>query len=133
MFTTLDAVERSAVQVDRMHRDHVIVEQVHSDLKASAMAHVPSGAFNANAAWLVLATIAFNLTRAAATLTGDNRLARATTPTIRARLINVPARLASSSARRLSPRLPDQWPWAKAGQHFFDQAFGRDLTPARAT
>jgi hypothetical protein len=37
-------------------------------LKNSALAHLPSGLFTANAAWLVLAVIAFNLTRAAATL-----------------------------------------------------------------
>jgi len=32
------------------------------------MAHLPSGRFNANSAWLTLATTAFNLTRAAGTL-----------------------------------------------------------------
>ena len=44
---------------------------MHADLKDSALAHLPSGRFTANAAWLVLAVIAFNLTRAAATLTGS--------------------------------------------------------------
>jgi hypothetical protein len=42
----------------------------------------------ANAAWLVLAVIAFNLTRAAATLTGTP-LARTATATIRRALIDV--------------------------------------------
>ncbi|MDR2381246.1 MAG: MFS transporter, partial [Bifidobacteriaceae bacterium] len=71
VFTTLDAADYSAVKVDEICRDHAIIEQVNSDLKASAMAHCPSGMFNANAAWLVLAAIAHNLLRAAATLTGD--------------------------------------------------------------
>ncbi len=57
--------------------------------------------FTANAAWLVLAVIAFNLTRAAGTLSGPD-LAKATTATIRRKLINVPARVATS-ARRLDP------------------------------
>ena len=39
-----------------------------ADLKNSALAHLPSGLFTANAAWLVLAAIAFNLTRAAGRL-----------------------------------------------------------------
>jgi hypothetical protein len=81
------------------HRGHAIIEQVHADLKNSALAHLPSGTFTANAARLVLAVMAFNLARAAATLTGP-RLARATTATIRRALIAVPARIASS-ARRL--------------------------------
>jgi hypothetical protein len=36
---------------------------VHADLKNSALAHLSSGRFTANAAWPVLAVIAFNLTR----------------------------------------------------------------------
>ncbi|MCQ4152390.1 IS1380 family transposase [Rhodococcus qingshengii] len=89
-------------------RFHAIIEQVHADLKASALAHLPSGKFNANAAWLVCAVIAFNLTRAAATLSGQ-RLAKATTSTIRHTLICVPARIASS-ARRLAMHLPARRP-----------------------
>lgn len=73
-------------------------------LKNSALAHLPSGKFTGNAAWLALAVMAFNLTRAAATLTGGG-LAKATTGTIRRKLIAVPARLASS-ARRVRLHLP---------------------------
>ena len=50
------------------HRDHAIIEQVIADLKDSALAHLPSGVFTANAAWLVCAAIAHNLTRAAGAL-----------------------------------------------------------------
>ena len=52
------------------HRDHAIIEQVIADLKNGPLAHLPSGRFAANAAWLVLAAIAFNLTRAAGALAG---------------------------------------------------------------
>ena len=69
-FTTTGPERADTVTADKTHRGHAIIEQVHADLKDSALAHLPSGKFTANAAWLVLAVIAFNLTRAAATLTG---------------------------------------------------------------
>ncbi|MET3808866.1 hypothetical protein ABIB25_005896 [Nakamurella sp. UYEF19] len=77
------------------HRDHAIVEQVIADLKSSALKHFPSGMFNANAAWLTCAVIAYNLTRAAAALTKTG-LGKARTATIRTALINIPARIAYS-------------------------------------
>lgn len=98
------------VTAEATHRDHAIIEQVIADLKNSALAHLPSGKFNANAAWLVAAAIAFNLTRALG-VTAGGRLARATTATIRARLINIPARIARS-ARRIRLHLPTNWLWA---------------------
>jgi len=94
------------------HRGHAIIEQVIADLKAGPLAHMPSGKFTANAAWTVLAAIAFNLTRAAGTLAGAFH-AKATTATIRAHLIAVPARIARS-ARRLVLHLPARWPWEHA-------------------
>ena len=110
------------VAADKTHRGHAVIEQVHADLKNSALAHLPSGKFTANAAWLVLAVIAFNLTRAAAALTGP-QLAKATTGTIRRTLINVPARIARSS-RRLLLHLPQAWPWHQAWSRLFDLACG---------
>src|SRR5678816_513485 len=98
-FTTTDPDDLDTVAADRIHRGHAIIEQVHADLKNSALAHLPSGRFTANAAWLVLAVMAFNLTRAAATLTGEAKLVKATTATIRRTLIAVPARVASSARR----------------------------------
>ena len=91
------------------HRDHAVVEQVIADLKNSALAHLPSGDFSANGAWLACATMAYNLTRAAGALAGAIH-AKARTATLRTRLITVPARLARS-ARRLVLHLPRDWPW----------------------
>jgi hypothetical protein len=71
-FTTVNVEVMDTVTADKTHRGHAIIEQVNADLKNSALAHLPSGVFAANAAWLVLAVMAFNLTRAAATLTGGN-------------------------------------------------------------
>src|SRR5699024_6927916 len=97
------------VTADKTHRGHAVIEQVNADLNGSALAHLPSNNFWANSAWLALAVMAFNLTRAAATIAGP-ALAKATTPTIRRKLINVPARIATS-ARRLKLHLPEKWPW----------------------
>ena len=99
----------SMLQAESTHRAHAIIEQVNADLKNGPLAHLPSGKFTANAAWLVLAAMAFNLTRAAGCLASTVH-ARATTGTLRAQLINVPARLARS-ARRLVLHLPQHWPW----------------------
>ena len=122
-FTTTDPAVLDTVAADKVHRGHAIIEQVHADLKNSALAHLPSGRFAANSAWLVLAVMAFNLTRAAATITGA-RLARATTATIRRTLISVPARIASS-ARRLTLHLPRDWPWEAEWNQLFTDTWRR--------
>ena len=115
--STLDTVT-----ADKTHRGHAIIEGVHADLKASALAHLPSASFTANSAWLVLAVMAFNLTRAAATISGP-ALAKATTPTIRRKLIAVPARIAHS-ARRATLHLPTAWPWETAWTELFTRVCG---------
>ncbi len=114
------------VQAEKTHRAHAIVEQVIADLKSGPMAHLPSGSFMANSAWLVLAAIAFNLTRAAGCLASAFH-ARATTATLRAHLINVPARLARS-ARKLRLHLPQHWPWEPAWTQLFDATLGPPTT-----
>ena len=119
-FTTSDL---DTVTADKTHRAHAVIEQVHADLKASALAHLPSGKFCANAAWLVCAVIAFNLTRAAASLSGG-RLAKATTSTVRRTLICIPARIASS-ARRITMHLPARWPWETEWNLLFDNTIHR--------
>lgn len=119
-FTTCSPDVLDTVTADETHRGHAIIEQVNADLKSSALAHLPSGVFTANAAWLVCAVMAFNLTRAAATLTHTPSLTRATTSTIRRKLINVPARIASS-ARRIVLHLPTHWPWEPAWTRLFNR------------
>lgn len=102
------------IEAETAHRAHAIVEQVIADLKNGPLAHLPSGHFWANSAWLVCAAMAFNLTRTAGALASSVH-ARATTGTIRAQLINIPARIARS-ARRLILHLPARWPWQHAWQ-----------------
>lgn len=122
-FTTSDL---DTVTADKTHRSHAIIEQVNADLKDSALAHLPSGIFTANAAWLVLATIAFNLSRAVGTLTGTD-LSKARTGTIRRKLISVPARI-STSARRVVLHLPTGWPWETGWMALFAAACGPPRT-----
>ena len=122
-FTTSDL---DTVTADKTHRGHAVIELVHADLKNSALAHLPSGVFTANAAWLVLAVIAFNLTRAAATITGP-ALAKATTATIRRKIISIPARIASS-ARKLTLHLPENWPWETGWVALFTSSCGPPTT-----
>lgn len=121
-FTTTDSADTGTVAADQIHRQHAIIENVHADLKNSALAHLPSGKFNANAVWLACAVMAFNLTRAAATLTRTQALVKATTATIRRTIIAVPARIATS-ARRLHLHLPTGWPWENAWRTLYRKLF----------
>jgi hypothetical protein len=92
-------------QSEGQHRDHAIVEQVIADLNAGPLAHLPSGHFAANGAWLVLAAMAHNLLRAAGTRAGT-RYARARTATVRRDLITMPARIARHGRGNLILHLP---------------------------
>jgi hypothetical protein len=95
------------LQAETCHRGHAIVEHVIADLIDGPLAHLPSGRFAANAAWLTLAAIAHNLTRAAGCLALVFH-AFARPATIRDQLINLPARIASSG-RRITLHLPTGW------------------------
>jgi hypothetical protein len=95
--------------VEREHREHAVVELVIRDLKDQALAHFPSGRFNANAAWTVIACLAHNLHRWSGLLgLPEQRPSRART--IRRRLLELPGRL-TRSARRWTLHLPTRWPW----------------------
>jgi hypothetical protein len=72
--------------------------------------------------------IAFNLTRAAGTLAGPD-LARATTATVRRKLVAVPARVATS-ARRVTLHLPAARPWETAWTTLFTRVSDPPQTTA---
>lgn len=107
------------LEVEAEHRRHAVVEQRIAELKSAGLAHLPSGKFMANAAWLALAVMAHNLGRAVGRLAGAD-LEKATTSTLRRRIFTVPGRLVHSGRRR-HLRLPAAWPWA----HAIDQALLR--------
>ena len=93
------------LQSEASHRGHAIVEQVIADLNAGPLAHLPSGHFAANGAWLLLAAMAHNLLRSAGTRAGT-RYARARTATVRRDLIAMPARTARHGRGNLTLHLP---------------------------
>jgi Transposase DDE domain group 1 len=97
---------------DIAQRRHAIIETVFADLIDGPLAHMPSGRFGANSAWILCAAIAHNLLRAAGVLAGaTNAVARGST--LRRRIVNIPARLARPQRRPIL-HLPTHWPWAKS-------------------
>lgn len=111
--------------VEAEHRRHAVVEQVIADLKSAGLAHLPSGRFAANAAWLLLSALAHNLLRGLATLAGHG-LDHATSATLRRTLLAVPGRLVHS-ARRRHLRLPTHWPWASAFTELLTRLIGMPM------
>lgn len=105
------------VQAEAQHRGHAIIEQVNADLIAGPLAHLPSGRFSANDAWLTCAAITHNLTRAAGHLAAG-AYGSARPATIRTRIINVAARIAHR-ARTIHLHLPEHWPWQAAFDNLF--------------
>ncbi|MGB2919371.1 MAG: IS1380 family transposase [Mycobacterium sp.] len=120
-FTTTDS---DTVSADKIHRGHAIIEQVHADLKDSALAYLPVGAIRRQRRLAGPGRHRVQLTPAAATLTGP-AMGKARTATIRRTLISVPARIAPS-ARRLRLHLPRGWPWETAWNTLFDSLFRRN-------
>jgi Transposase DDE domain group 1 len=98
--------------VEAEHREHAVVEQVISDLKDQALAHFPSGHFNANGAWTVLGALAHNLLRWTQLLGLPDTTIRAAR-TLRRRLLQLPGRL-TRHARGFTLQLPARWPWQNA-------------------
>ena len=114
------------IQAEAQHRDHAIVEQVFADLASGPLAHLPSGHFPANAAWLALAAICHNLTRAAGALAGAFH-AKARGATIRRQLIDVAARIARHGRGHITVHLPEGW----HREHRMDEPVRSRLRPAR--
>jgi hypothetical protein len=102
--------ELPTAEADITHRQHAIIETVFADLIDGPLAHLPSGRFGANSAWILCAAIAHNLLRAASVLAGDQHT-RARGSTLRRRIVNVPARLARPQRRPIL-HLPTHWPWS---------------------
>ena len=105
--------------VEAEHRQHAVVELAIRDLKDQALAHFPSGRFNANAAWTVIACLAHNLLRWTSLIGLPGQTVR-NGRTMRRRLLTIPGRL-TRSARRWTLHLPARWPW----QHDFVRALAR--------
>jgi hypothetical protein len=108
--------------VEAEHRQHAVVELCIRDLKDQALEHFPSGQFNANGAWTVIACLAHNLLRWTEQLGLPNTTIR-TARSIRRRLLALPGRL-TTHAGQWTLHLPARWPW--------QQDFAEALTRIRA-
>lgn len=101
----------STVAADLTHRAHALVETTFADLIDGPLAHLPSGQFDASAAWAVAAAISHNVLRAAGSLTSKFH-AKARSATLRTHLVCVPARLAEPQGKP-TVHLPEHWPWKR--------------------
>jgi hypothetical protein len=111
------------VQAESQHRGHAVVEQVFADVTSGPLAHLPSGVFAANAAWLSIAAMAHNLVRAAGAL-ASLAFAKARAATIRRDLIAVAARTARHGRGHLILHLPEGWHGEREWMNLWDAACG---------
>jgi Transposase DDE domain group 1 len=119
----------TTVELDADHRRHATVELAIRDLKGGVgLRHHPSGKFAANAAWLLIATLAHNLLRWVAAIGLGARQELVVAKTLRRTLLSLPGRI-TRSARRCRLHLPVGWPWAP----WFELALARLRCVAYAT
>jgi hypothetical protein len=117
------------LQAEEQHRDHAQVEQVLADWTSGPLAHLPSGSFPANAAWLALAAISHNLLRAAGSLASLG-YAKARGATLRRDLIDVAARTARHGRGEITLHLPQGWHHEQEWMNLFEAACGPPRTQA---
>jgi hypothetical protein len=119
------------------HRGHAVIEQVIAELKDGPLAHLPSGKYAANAAWVAHAVIAFNIARAAAVASRPCTRARWATLRTQSHQRARPHRRPPAGASML--HLPTHWPWAqRTGSRLWSTATGpprhrHDLTTQPTT
>jgi hypothetical protein len=109
----------TAVWLDADHRRHAVVELCIRDLKAGVgLRHCPWGRFSANAAWLLIATLAHNLLRWVAAIGLGARQELVVAKTLRRTLLALPGRLTRSpdaGSCTCPPagrgRRGSSWPW----------------------
>jgi hypothetical protein len=111
------------LQAEEQHRGHAQAEQVFADWTDGPLAHLPSGSFPANAAWLALAAISCNLLRAAGAL-ASLAFAKARGATLRRDLIAVAARTARHGHGHLTLHLPGGWHREHEWMNLFEAACG---------
>ncbi len=111
------------LQAEEHHRGHAQAEQVFADWSDGPLAHLPSGSFHANAAWLAFAAMTCNLLRAAGALASPAH-AKARGATLRRDLIGVAARAARHGRGHLTLHLPAGWHREHEWMNLFEAACG---------
>ena len=101
--------EGGTLQLQADHRRRAEFENTIRDLKYSVgLNHLPSGRFAANAAWMAIQVLAYNLGRWTSRIGLGEQVV--STKTLRRRFFSLAGRL-TRSARRLTLHLPQRWPW----------------------
>jgi hypothetical protein len=98
--------------LDARHRTQAHVEDRIKQFKACGARNLPSIDYGRNAAWLQLAALATSLTAWLRHLALDGELAKASTKTLRFRILSAPARLVSHARRRIL-NIPPGWEWSR--------------------
>jgi hypothetical protein len=120
--------DEPVADADITHRKHAIIETVFADLIDGPSAHLPSGQFGANSAWICCVAIGHNLLRAADILAGQpHGVARRAT--LRRKIV---ARLARPQRRSLL-HLPSHCPWADAWLTLWHNIINQRPPPLLAT
>jgi hypothetical protein len=117
------------LQAEEHHRGHAQAEQVFADWSDGPLAHLPSGSFPANAAWVAFAAISGNLLRAAGTL-ASLAYGKARGATVRRDLIDVAGRTARHGRGHLTLHLPEGWHREHEWASLFYAATGPPATAA---
>jgi hypothetical protein len=97
--------------LDARHRTQAHVEDRIKQFKACGAANLPSIDYGRNAAWLQLAALATSLTAWLRHIGLDGDLAKASTKTLRFRILSAPARLVTHARRRIL-KIPPGWEWS---------------------
>ena len=97
--------------LDARHRTQAHVEDRIKQFKACGARNLPSIDYGRNAAWLQLAALATSLTAWLRHLALDGELAKASTKTLRFRILSAPARLVTHARRRIL-KIPPGWAWS---------------------
>ena len=97
--------------LDARHRTQAHVEDRLKQFKACGARTLPSIDYDRNAAWLQLAALATSLTAWLRHIGLDADLAKASTKTLRFRILSAPARLVTHARRRIL-KIPPGWEWA---------------------
>ncbi|MGH3888786.1 MAG: transposase [Pseudonocardiaceae bacterium] len=94
--------------LDARHRTQAHVEDRMKQFKACGARNLPSIDYSRNAAWLQLAALATSLTAWPRHIGLDGDLAKASTKTLRFRILSAPARLVTHSRQRIL-KIPPGW------------------------
>ena len=90
-----------------VHPEHTVGHQV----LAARVRNLPSIDYDRNAAWLQLSALATSLTAWLRHLGLDGELAKASTKTLRFRILSAPARLVTHARQRIL-KIPPGWAWS---------------------